>query len=395
MLRKLGLATALLLLSHVEGSAQAIVRPCVTLGVNNCPPVSAANPLPVSASVSATVTGFAPAGAYATLTATGASATTALPAGTVVVAYNTGTTAVSCTLGVTAVANEDQIAPGGFFSYTVGANTNIACIDQTGSVSNLVVLSGGTGLATGSGGGGGGGSSAITTWAGGTLGAMANYGTSPGAVLVPGVNAFVTNANANVGNNGDGVAVGATAGSPVVSYNYAFNGTTWDRVPIVAKSSAPTTAGNQALVVDLRPDSPGIITLGPASAANAVPVVGSAPSSSALVGITPVVGGSALSSLVLKASAGNLYSVYAECSAACWLMVFNSTSAPSNGATTAGTASGNMVECIPIAAGGAASISYQPGPPAVYSVGITAAISSTTCATLTLATTGFIHGMVM
>lgn len=36
-------------------------------------------------------------------------------------------------------------------------------------------------------------SSAITGWAGGTLGAMANYGTSPGAVLVPGVNSFITN----------------------------------------------------------------------------------------------------------------------------------------------------------------------------------------------------------
>ena len=33
----------------------------------------------------------------------------------------------------------------------------------------------------------------ITGWAGGTLGAMANYGTSPGAVNVPGVNAFITN----------------------------------------------------------------------------------------------------------------------------------------------------------------------------------------------------------
>ncbi len=37
----------------------------------------------------------------------------------------------------------------------------------------------------------------VPTWGGGTLGAMANYGTSPGAVLVPGVNAFVTNSNAN------------------------------------------------------------------------------------------------------------------------------------------------------------------------------------------------------
>jgi hypothetical protein len=33
----------------------------------------------------------------------------------------------------------------------------------------------------------------IVQWAGSNLGAMANYGTSPGAVLVPGVNAFITN----------------------------------------------------------------------------------------------------------------------------------------------------------------------------------------------------------
>lgn len=117
-------------------------------------------------------------------------------------------------------------------------------------------------------------------------------------------------------------------------------------------------------------------------------------SAAANVGITPVVGGSAVSSLVLKAGAGNLYGVYAECSAACWLMVFNAVAAPSNGATTAGVASGNLVECIAIASGANGSISYGSGPPEVFSVGITAAISSTTCATLTLATTGFIHGLV-
>ena len=33
----------------------------------------------------------------------------------------------------------------------------------------------------------------VTTWGGSTLGAASNYGTSPGAVLVPGVNAFITN----------------------------------------------------------------------------------------------------------------------------------------------------------------------------------------------------------
>jgi hypothetical protein len=120
-----------------------------------------------------------------------------------------------------------------------------------------------------------------------------------------------------------------------------------------------------------------------------------APSSSAVVGITPIVGGSAVSSLVLKASPGNLYGIYAECTSACWLMVFNSTTAPSNGSTTAGVASGNLVECIPILANSSGSITYAPGPPAIYSVGMTAAISSTTCATLTLSAVGFIHGLVM
>ena len=42
----------------------------------------------------------------------------------------------------------------------------------------------------------------ITTWGGGTLGAMANYGTSPGAVLVPGVNAFITNTPTVTANQG-------------------------------------------------------------------------------------------------------------------------------------------------------------------------------------------------
>ena len=42
----------------------------------------------------------------------------------------------------------------------------------------------------------------VTGWGGGTLGAMANYGTSPGAVLVPGVNAFITNGLTGFGQNG-------------------------------------------------------------------------------------------------------------------------------------------------------------------------------------------------
>jgi hypothetical protein len=75
-------------------------------------------------------------------------------------------------------------------------------------------------------------------------------------------------------------------------------------------------------------------------------------------------------------------------------MVFNSTSLPGNGATTAGTASGNMVECIPINAGQTGSINYAPGPVEPFSVGITAAFSSTGCASLTASAVAFIHGSV-
>lgn len=110
--------------------------------------------------------------------------------------------------------------------------------------------------------------------------------------------------------------------------------------------------------------------------------------------IPPVVCGSAISTCQLKNSSGYLYSVYADCTAACWLMVFNTTTTPTNGATTAGIASGNMQECIPIASGGTGGINYLPGPPSVFANGIYAAISSTACATLTLATTGFIHGVI-
>jgi len=118
------------------------------------------------------------------------------------------------------------------------------------------------------------------------------------------------------------------------------------------------------------------------------------PTSAAAAGIAPQVAGSAVSSKVLKASPGNFYGAYAFCTSACWLQIFNSATLPSNGATTSGVAAGNLQDCIPIAAGGYGSINYNPGPPEVFSTGITAAISSTNCATLTASTVGFIHGSV-
>lgn len=145
-----------------------------------------------------------------------------------------------------------------------------------------------------------------------------------------------------------------------MAFEMVFNGTSWDR----ARGDATTTGAH---------------------------VIVPYPTATAAGGLAPVVAGSAASSVVAKAGAGNLYSAYATCTAACWLMAFNATSLPANGATTAGVASGNLQDCVPIASGGLGSISVGGGPPEVFTVGITLAISSTACATLTAATTGFIH----
>jgi len=69
-----------------------------------------------------------------------------------------------------------------------------------------------------------------TAIASGCTAALSGFSTSIPSTICPVMGAYVLNTNANVANNADGVAAGATAGSPVVNYNYAFNGSTWDRL---------------------------------------------------------------------------------------------------------------------------------------------------------------------
>ena len=112
------------------------------------------------------------------------------------------------------------------------------------------------------------------------------------------------------------------------------------------------------------------------------------PSSSSSVGITGVVSSTAESSHVLKGASGNLYSIYLTTGAtAGYLMVFNATSAPSNGAVTPD-------QCIEAPANSTVGISNGIGPPDVYSTGITAVFSSTGCFTQTLSATAMFRGRV-
>ena len=110
--------------------------------------------------------------------------------------------------------------------------------------------------------------------------------------------------------------------------------------------------------------------------------------------IVPGVAGSSASSKVLLAAPGNLLGAYFTAGATQgWGMIFNATSAPADGATTAGIASGNLEECIYVPANTTQSISFQGLPVEYFSVGITAVFSSTGCATKTATATAFIHGL--
>jgi hypothetical protein len=107
------------------------------------------------------------------------------------------------------------------------------------------------------------------------------------------------------------------------------------------------------------------------------------PTSSSSAAITPGASSTLEAGHVLKASAGNLYSLYvATTTASGWLMTFNATSAPADGAVT-------PVEAVQIPAGSAAAISFDGAPPDFYSTGIVAVFSSTGPFTKTASSTAF------
>ena len=110
------------------------------------------------------------------------------------------------------------------------------------------------------------------------------------------------------------------------------------------------------------------------------------PTSASASAITPVVSASAESNHVLKGSAGNLYGVAVTPTVAGYLMVFNATSAPADGAVT-------PTECVAVPANATVSLTFSVIPEA-YSTGITAVFSSTGCFTKTASATAFFKGNV-
>lgn len=91
---------------------------------------------------------------------------------------------------------------------------------------------------------------------------------------------------------------------------------------------------------------------------------------------------------VLKSSAGTLYAIYVTPQAtAGYLMTFDATSAPADGAVT-------PKECIPISASTAGGIAFSGLPAGSYATGIVAVYSTTGCFTKTASSTAFFKAVV-
>ncbi len=126
---------------------------------------TAANPMHVSGTFAATLSGFQPTPSYSQLSVfSSVSNRVALPNGNTIIVYNIGANDAYVTLGssnVAATAADDVIKAGGWMAFAVGSNGYLAAITASGTTG--LNISGGIGLPTGtagansSGGGGGGG----------------------------------------------------------------------------------------------------------------------------------------------------------------------------------------------------------------------------------------------
>lgn len=103
-----------------------------------------------------------------------------------------------------------------------------------------------------------------------------------------------------------------------------------------------------------------------------------------ITGVSQAQYSAAASSIVAKASAGSVVSISGSAANGSYIMLFNATSAPADGAVT-------PVKCWgPMAAAGPFSFGWGPGPVLTMATGITVVSSSTGCFTKTATNAPFI-----
>lgn len=133
---------------------------------------------------------------------------------------------------------------------------------------------------------------------------------------------------------------------------------------------------------------PSSVQCDPVNSTNPMPTT-TVPSAAAGAGIAPAGTQSAASNQVLCSAACNVYSVTVTIGAtAGWVMLFDATALPSNGATGA-----SMVWCYPVNSDGTkGGIDVERARPWVMATGAVVGFSSTACNSLTASATAFFSG---
>lgn len=277
----------------------------------SCVPVSAANPLPVDASVSASISGFEPATTGTAITADTNGETGSLPAGEVVVVSNVGTTNIAyCKLGASATVADQPIAPnGGWFAFTVGAATQLTCITSTSTTT--VNMVGGSGLPTGTGGGGGGGASAAEGATGSAVPSSAIYLGVTDSGTLRGVPGDATNGMYVNVRNAVGLAQGSTT-----------SGQTGSLVMGAVTTAPPTYTTAQTSPLSLRTDGATRVGVYASNEGGATPYF--------------LVAANSNNSTSIKGSAGTVYSIQTSSisTGIAYLKLYDKATAPTCGTDT-------------------------------------------------------------
>jgi hypothetical protein len=153
------------------------------------------------------------------------------------------------------------------------------------------------------------------------------------------------------------------------------------RIDPVGTTTQPVSAASLPLPANAAQETGGnLATLAGAITAGVMSVKQTGP----VPGVTTAQTGAAASSLVAKASAGSVVSISGSAVSGSFIMIFNATSAPADGAVT-------PLKCWgPMAAAGPFAFGWGPGPVLTMSTGITVVSSSTGCFTKTATNAAFI-----
>ena len=298
------------------------------------------------------------------------------------------------TLAGTVAGGKVKVDPSGVTSPISAASLPLPSNAAQETGGNLATIAtaqgaGGTGISEPAGGSG------ILGWLSGIYHALINTLTVSGTVTAnAGTNlntsALALESGGNLATIAGTVAAGKVA--TTISGSVAVSGTFWQTTQPISAAALPLpsnaaqeTGGNLATLagaVSAAKVQTTVATALPAGT-NALGGIYAAPTASSSFGIAPGSSSALESSHVLKASAGNLYSLYvATTTASGWLMTFNATSIPADGAVT-------PVEAIQIPTNSAAAISFDGAPPDYYSTGIVAVFSTTGPFTKTASATAF------